>query len=123
MALLQTVTIVYVIFCSTRATNSFFGDDFSQDQQPYTARSYFAGTSADNQYALPSTLTVNADSTSNPHNGNTDTQAKVFVTSTGADSARPLHVGKNDKGIWKANNWSSLLMGVKYIKPQVVDDL
>jgi hypothetical protein len=67
-------------------------------------------------------LTVHADATSNPHNGNTDTKAKVFVTSSGADTARPIHLLKNDKGFWKANNWSSLVVGVKFIK-KVVDDL
>jgi hypothetical protein len=89
---------------------------------PSTARSYFVGTSPEAQYALPATLTVHADATSNPHNGNTAEQAKVFVTSSGADSARPIHLHKNDKGLWKANNWSSLLVGVKVIK-KVVDDL
>ena len=47
--------------------------------------------------------------------------AKMFVWSTGADSPRPVHLVKNNRGVWKAKNWNSLSVGVR-APVQVVDD-
>ncbi len=38
---------------------------------------------------------------------------KVFVASSGASSLRPVTCVCNDAGIWKAEEWSSLLSGVR----------
>jgi hypothetical protein len=48
---------------------------------------------------------------------------KVFVKCTGADSPRPITLVKNDKGIWKAKEFSSLLVGIKAPPSNVKDDL
>ena len=45
--------------------------------------------------------------------------AKIFVFSTGADTPRPLTMKKNDAGLWKIAEWSSLIVGVR--KPVTAD--
>jgi hypothetical protein len=92
-------------------------------QNPHLPRSYFKGTSPENQYTLPSgRLEINCST--NPYSGNAaDGKLKVFTVSTGADSPRPMVVKRNDKGLWKADEWSSLLVGCRKPVVQVSDDL
>ena len=46
---------------------------------------------------------------------------KLFVTCSGASSPRPMSLRKNNRGIWKVCNWSSVLVGIA--KPEIDDDL
>lgn len=88
---------------------------------PHIARSYFAGTSPENGYTLPAPplrVLIREQARASDFG---DGRAKVFVHSTGADTPRPIHLSQNNRGIWKAKNWSSLEVGVR--KPsEVVDD-
>jgi hypothetical protein len=60
----------------------------------------------------------------NPHSGDPETGTfKVFITSSGASSPRPVTVKRNDKGIWKAYEWSTLIVGVEPPAGNVSDDL
>ena len=79
----------------------------------HAPHSYFAGATPQNGYALPpEPLTVKVSR--NPHSGDDTTgHCKVFLRSSGADLPRPVLMARNDKGIWKADEWSSLLLGVK----------
>ncbi len=89
-------------------------------QNPKIPNSYIKGTSNLNNYEakLPYIYEYNTNSNS----GNeADSYVRLFVNCSGADSPRPLHVKKNDKGIWKATNWSSVLVGIK--KKPVSDDI
>lgn len=84
--------------------------------KPYVARSYVDGATPDNGYALPpGALTIRFQ-----REDETDGQAKVFVYSSGADTPRPITLRVNDKGVWKAWEWSSLEVGVR--KPVVAQD-
>lgn len=90
-------------------------------RQPHIPCSYIQGTGAAGGYALPDGP-ITLEISSNPHSGDQASGTfKVFVASTGADSARPITVKLNDKGYWKGHEWSSLTMGV--VPPvQIVDD-
>ncbi|MCC5945496.1 MAG: hypothetical protein JJT94_11220 [Bernardetiaceae bacterium] len=86
---------------------------------PYLPKSYFAGTSNQNGYALPQKLEMHFSS--NAYSGNAaDGAIKVFVPSSGADSPRPINMQVNNRGLWKASSWSSLLVGIR--KPIVEND-
>ena len=89
----------------------------------HLARSYVQGTSPEGAYALPEGPHEIRIST-NPHSGDLGSGTyKVFVASTGADSPRPITLKQNDKGLWKAHEWSSLTLGVVPPKQVVDDDL
>jgi len=69
-------------------------------------------------------LVVCTSSNCHAVSGNRETgQYKVSVTCSGAELPRPVTLKKNDKGLWKASEWSSLLVGV--IPPMMTpcDDL
>jgi hypothetical protein len=84
----------------------------------HIAHTYILGTSHTNNYALPAMpWTVEIEIGKNKYAPVTDTQAKLFVRCTGADSMRPMTLKKNDKGIWKAHEYSSLQVGVKAPPP------
>lgn len=87
-------------------------------RKPYAARAYFADTSPENGYTLP------ADGLEIKYTRVEDAgenRSKVFVDCTGADNPRPIVLQRNNRGIWKAWEFSSLQLGVK--KPtKVVDD-
>ena len=81
--------------------------------QPHIPRSYIQGTSPENGYQLPSPPYELAFSDS-PHSGEIASGTyKVFVASSGAASPRPVMVRRDPAGIWKACEWSSLLVGVR----------
>ncbi len=86
---------------------------------PYVTDSYFKGATPENGYTtkLPYILSFSANSyCGNIEDGN----YKVFVKSYGADNPRPIRMIKNNKGYWKASEWSSIVMGIR--KPVVVVD-
>jgi hypothetical protein len=104
--------------------DSDFGLLKSQLQQhPHLPRTYFKGTSPENGYALPKgKLEINCQT--NPYSGKeSEGKIKVFTICTGADSARPMQLQRNDKGLWKATEWSSLLVGVRRPVVKTSDDL
>lgn len=78
---------------------------------PHIARSYVQGTSPQGGYALPAPPWRVAGR-EQPGDVQAD-RGKTFVRSSGADSPRPMHLVKNDRGLWKASNWSSLEVGVR----------
>jgi len=89
--------------------------------KPYLARSYVQGTSPQGSYDLPGgPLVVKVKEQAGDVGAD---RAKVFVYSTGADSPRPIQLTKNNRGLWKANNWSSLETGCRPPAPPVDDDI
>lgn len=74
-------------------------------RSPHVARSMFQGTTPENGYTLPPfpleiLFKIQAGDVQ-------EAEARVFVITTGADSPKPMRLRKNDKGIWKAVEWSS----------------
>jgi hypothetical protein len=82
--------------------------------------SYIKSSSVNNSYKV--TLPYEYEFSRNSYSG-TDKEGavKVFVKCSGADSARPMSLKINDKGLWKVTVWSSVLVGIK--KVPVSDDL
>lgn len=90
---------------------------------PWTPRSYFLGTDPKHSYRLP-VPPYQFEISDNPHSGDPESGVyKVFVRSSGAASPRPVTLKRNNRGIWKAVEWSSLLMGIIPPKKTVDDDL
>jgi hypothetical protein len=76
-------------------------------------RSYVRGTEPESAYELDSPP-YRIECLRNLHSGDPASgKCKVFVLSSGADSPRPVTVAVNKSGIWKAIEWSSLLVGVR----------
>jgi hypothetical protein len=91
--------------------------------KPYIPRSYVKESAPENGYRLPATPYV-FEFSDNPHSGDPETgMYKVFIVSSGASSPRPVTVKRNDKGTWKAYEWSTLIVGVQEPEQEVVDDL
>ncbi|MDP3278960.1 MAG: hypothetical protein Q8Q09_27455 [Deltaproteobacteria bacterium] len=79
--------------------------------KPYIAASYLQNTSPLSSYALPEApYLVAVRVAKDAIQGD---RAKVFVHSTGSDSPRPLSLKRNDKGLWKVTEWSSLEVGIR----------
>lgn len=73
--------------------------------KPWVARSMFQGATPENGYALPSPpLVIEYREQTGDLRGD---DARVFIQTTGADHAKPLRLRRNDKGVWKATEWSS----------------
>jgi len=88
--------------------------------RPWTPRSYISGTAPATGYALPEPPYA-VELSRNPHVDSTQTgRVKVFVACTGAASPRHVTLQRNNRGLWKAVEWSSLTVGV--VPPAVVDD-
>lgn len=82
--------------------------------------SYIQGSSPENGYKI--SLPYKFVYTDNAYSGDKETGPyKLFLACSGADSPRPIIIKKNNKGIWKATNWNSMLVGIK--KEPVDDDL
>ena len=75
--------------------------------KPYIARSYAQGTTPAHGYVLPSgPLTIRVRQ--QPNGVDTASgKAKMFVWSTGAPTPRPISPERNERGLWKATEWSS----------------
>lgn len=90
---------------------------------PYVPFSYIKGTKVDDGYKLPKGKLV-FDYSTNAYSGDEKSgEIKLFIPSSGADSARPLRVKKNDAGVWKSSEWSSLIVGIRAPKVDDDDDL
>lgn len=85
--------------------------------KPYLARAYFQGTTPQSGYTLPAPPLVVQVREQDRDRGT----GKVFVHCTGADTPRPIHMKQNNRGLWKAKNWSSLQVGCR-APVEVVDD-
>jgi len=89
----------------------------------YLPRSYVAGTSPEGGYLLADPP-YKIECTDNQYSGDSASGTyKVFVACSGAASPRPVTVKVNDKGIWKALEWSSLVVGVQPPAKRTSDDL
>ncbi len=89
-------------------------------RSPYVPFSYIQGTKVENGYKIPSGKLVFNFSTNAYSGKEKDGLIKLFIPSSGASSARPIKVHQNDRGIWKAKEWSSLIVGIR--APKVADD-
>jgi hypothetical protein len=90
---------------------------------PHIPRSYFLGTSPESGYQLPDPP-LRVECRSGPYSGDlSNSTYKVYVTSSGASSARPVTLHRNQRGFWKAYEWSSLLLGVRPPAEYEPDDL
>ena len=82
--------------------------------------SYIKGSSPQNHYAVK--LPYEYVFTANRYSGDKNAgQYKLFVACSGASSPRPMSLKRNNRGIWKLTNWSSVLVGIA--KPPIDDDL
>ncbi|PJZ56305.1 DUF6935 domain-containing protein [Leptospira barantonii] len=83
------------------------------EQHSYLIGSYLPGSSASNGY-VPNNPPYSFTITANRFSGTEESgQRKLFVPSSGADTPRPVTLKKNAKGVWKAQEFSSLLVGIK----------
>lgn len=91
-------------------------------QYPYLPSSYFKGAKPDNGYKVkfPTKISFSSNSYSGKIAGG---NLKIFVKCYGADSQRPISVVKNNKGYWKAKEWSTVIMGIRPPVVEVDDDL
>ena len=97
--------------------------DRQMAKQMYIPRSYVKGATPENGYELPDPP-YEFEFSDNPYSGDEEEGPyKVFVASSGAASARPMMVRRNNRGIWKAYEWSSLLVGIQEAETQEDDDL
>ncbi len=82
--------------------------------------SYIKGATPDKHYKA--NLPYEYEFSTNPYSGTVESgNIKLFVKCSGAASPRPMTMKKNNRGIWKISNWSSVLVGIQ--KPPVDDDL
>ena len=79
-----------------------------------TANSYVIGTGPETDYGLPAgKLEIGFRDQNKNAGSDASGKRKVFVWSTGADTARPIALTRNVKGIWKVNEFSSIVTGVR----------
>lgn len=87
----------------------FISDRFRD--KDYVPRSYFAGAVPDNDYTPdePWTLTVKTDT----HSFDEENMARLYISSGGADSPRPITLRKAKDGNWYLWEYSSVLLGIR----------
>ncbi len=86
----------------------------------YIPNSYIKGSKPENNYSVK--LPYIYVFSSNRYSGDKAAgQFKVFAACSGASSPRPMSLKRNNRGIWKLTNWSSVLVGIA--KPPIDDDL
>jgi len=92
-------------------------------ERSYLPGSYVSGATPKNGYELgepPYTIECSRNMYSgDPASGT----CKVFVVSSGASSPRPVTLARNQNGIWKAVEWSSLIVGVQPPSEATSDEL
>ncbi len=82
-------------------------------KSPYVIRSYFSGTSPENNYTIPENNLEIVLST-NKYSGTAEEgKIKFFINCSGADSPRPVTVKKNSQQRWYAHEFSSLIVGIR----------
>jgi hypothetical protein len=86
--------------------------------QPYLPQSYVLGATPENGYRLPDGPYRFAFAP-NPYSGDPAAgEYKVFVVCSGAASPRPVTLRRDERGLWRAREWSSLLVGVQEPPPE-----
>jgi len=91
-------------------------------KQKFLPNSYSDGCTPENDYKVK--LPYNYTFTKNKYSGSVEEgNIKIFVACSGANTPRPIRMKINDKGLWKASEWSSLLVGIKAPKSEGIDDL
>ncbi len=98
--------------------------DNQLQKQPYLPNSYIKGAKPSNNYSvsLPYIYKMTYDKSS--FSNMKSDRVKVYVISYGADRHRPIWMRKNDKGIWKAEEWGSIIVGIRpAAKDQDTDEL
>ncbi len=97
----------------TLGTNELYFTRNQLSKQPYLPMSYFNGATPQNNYVLNERQLSFSFST-NSYSGDIESgRIKVFVDCSGASSPRPATLVKNDKGIWKVKEYSSLIVGIQ----------
>lgn len=90
-------------------------------QKKYWPKAYIKGTTPDNGYAY--SVPIEFTFSRNKYSGDESKgKVKVFVDVYGV-SARPITMVKNNKGIWKAKELSSLFVDPPAPKVEVDDEL
>lgn len=80
----------------------------------YIVRSYVSGTSPENGYEFdPSNITIAIRPQKEHAGSEREGWVKVFIWSSGADTARPITLKKNSKGVWKVSEFSSLTVDIR----------
>ncbi len=88
--------------------------------KPYIAHSMIQGTSPASGYKrpeLPWSISVTSISVAK------EDDVRVYIQTSGAPSPKPLQLKRNDKGIWKAVEWSSFQGNCVAPSEKKVDDL
>ena len=91
-------------------------------KQPYIPNSYFAGSSPENNYSVKAPYKLKFFTTKYTKAQSSGDKVKLMVECSGA-RPRPVVLKKNNKGIYKAYEFSSLYVGVKAVSVEVDDDL
>jgi hypothetical protein len=82
------------------------------DDAPWITRSYWLGTSPGNGYTPPAGPLV-LRASRNRFSEISDDEVKIFVACSGADSPRPIRLKRNNRGVWKVAEFSSLVVGIR----------
>ncbi len=108
---------VYMGFSPTQGER-YNLENYYGKHKDHLGNSYILGTSVNNNYRLPA-APYKMEFTRNKYSEQTNGDIKVFIKCSGADSARPVTLRKNNRGIWKVTTCNSLFVGVR---KQAVDD-
>ena len=79
---------------------------------PNIARSYVEGATPQNGYTLPQGAGYTFRFSRNRLSQVSDTEVRVFVATSGQGTSRPVSMKLQPDGIWKAEEGSSLFVGV-----------
>jgi len=83
------------------------------EQYPYLIHSYFAGAIPENDYTpapAPFSFTFSLTSYSGSEKSG---RIRLYIPSSGTDTPRPITLRRDNKGIWKVTEYSSLLVGIR----------
>lgn len=82
-------------------------------KQTYLPASYIKGATPANGYELPAPPYV-VECSGNPYSGDLESGTyKVFVECSGASTPRPVTLKRDQQGLWKAHEWSTLTVGIQ----------
>ncbi len=91
--------------------------------KPYMIRSYFSGANPENNYDIGD-LPFVIETSTNKYSEISETEIRLFVACSGAGSPRPVRVERNSSGLWKVDEFSSLVVDVmRPAEDKKVDDL
>jgi hypothetical protein len=89
------------------------------DKYPFLGRIYAKGTKAQDSYALPPGP---IDFLITEVRAQPDGTAKIYVATSSGNMPRPVGLRKNDKGLWKVTEASSLFVGPSVLPPEKKQD-